>query len=85
MYGAHEPHSLYDVEALLYVQEAQLDKFRQELAISPVSTNVANENHQAVVVRENYASSRGCGSTNHGRGMVKATSHLEINKLINFV
>lgn len=30
MYAAHEPQSLYDVEAFLYVQEGQLDNFMLE-------------------------------------------------------
>lgn len=30
MYGSTKPLSLYNVEAPLYVQEAQLDKFRKK-------------------------------------------------------
>lgn len=33
MYGSFESPILYDVEALLYVQETQLDKLRQELVV----------------------------------------------------
>lgn len=36
MYETIEPLSLYDVEAFLYVQEAQLDKFWQELDVKVV-------------------------------------------------
>lgn len=36
MHGKHEPISLFDVEDLLYVQEALLDKFRQDLDVSNV-------------------------------------------------
>lgn len=60
--------SLYDVEALLYIQEVQLDKFRQELAISSVSVNAVNSNHQTIGVRENFAHSRGRGCTFSGQG-----------------
>src|SRR3954468_23417458 len=42
MYGCPVPPTLCDVEALLYVQEAQLDKFRQELAASTIAANVAH-------------------------------------------
>lgn len=57
MYGAHEPQYIYDVEVFLYVQEAQLDKFHHDLAISFVSTNDVNINLQIVGVRENSAHS----------------------------
>ena len=33
MYGNPEPITLFDVEFILYVREAQLEKFMQELAI----------------------------------------------------
>lgn len=46
MYDTMEYLSLYDVVALLYVQQAQLDKFQQELVVAPVSANVAHANHQ---------------------------------------
>lgn len=45
MYDTMEYLSLYDVMALLYVQQAQLDKFQQELVVAPVSANVAHANH----------------------------------------
>lgn len=41
IYGRPDSPSLSDIEALLLVQEAQLDKFRQELAVSNVSANIA--------------------------------------------
>ena len=46
MYGCSIPHKLSDVEALLYVQEAQFDKFRQELAATlclPILLTQANK------------------------------------------
>lgn len=47
IYGRHDSPSLFDIEALLLVQEALLDKFRQELAISNVSVNVAQASQHA--------------------------------------
>ena len=51
MYGSPESPSLCDVEALIYVQKAQLDKSRQELVVPTVAANVAhtsqkNQQHQ---------------------------------------
>lgn len=39
--GKIEPPTLYEIEALLYVQEAQLDKSRQELTLANATTNIA--------------------------------------------
>lgn len=61
MYESTKPSSLCDVEAQLYVQEAQVDKFRQELSISIVAANLANTSQETT-------SSRGAFSGNHGRG-----------------
>lgn len=40
IYGRHGSPSIADIEALLLVQEAQFDKFKQELVMVPVSANV---------------------------------------------
>lgn len=61
MYGSIESPSLYDLEALLYVQEAQLEKFRQELIVSTIATNIAH----TIQETNNY---RGSFLRNHGRG-----------------
>lgn len=53
-----EPPTIYDVEALLYVQGAQLHKFRQELSVFNASANLAQHAH--VVVR-GYPGMLGCG------------------------
>lgn len=42
MYGMSGPPTLYDVEALLYAQEAQLAKFSQELAVATATANIAH-------------------------------------------
>lgn len=57
----------FDVEALLYVQEAQLDKFRQELAISNVLANLVHVNSQTDEVCETYEGNYGRGCMNCGR------------------
>ena len=54
IYGVPELQSLYDAEAFLYVQEAQLDKFRQELVVWSVSLNVAHANNQTIGVHDNF-------------------------------
>lgn len=43
IYSKGDPTDIYDVEALLYIQEAQLDKYRQELASLNVTANVAQK------------------------------------------
>lgn len=73
IYGKVEWTDLYDVEALLYVQEAQLDNFCQELSIPSVTVNVAqaitNQNSgRNGRTSEFYQYSRGRGCFNHGQG-----------------
>lgn len=51
MYGDPEPLTLFYIEALLYVQEAQFDKFRQGLVVSNVFVNVPHTNEQISGVR----------------------------------
>src|SRR4051812_48064070 len=55
MYGCPIPPTLCDVEALLYVQEAQLDKFRQELAATTVSANVPHASQREESSRGSYS------------------------------
>jgi histone deacetylase 1/2 len=43
MYGRSDSPSLFDVEGLLLVQESQLEKFRQELAVPNASANMADK------------------------------------------
>lgn len=63
MYEGSESHSLCDVEDLLYVQEAQLDQFCQELSVSTVIANLACTSQS-----QEYGSSKGAYSGNCGRG-----------------
>lgn len=46
MYGSHELFFIFDIEALIYVQKAHLDKFKKKLVILNVSTNLAHVNTQ---------------------------------------
>lgn len=41
VYGKSEPKDMYDVEGLLYVQEAHLDKYCQELSSPSTTTDMA--------------------------------------------
>lgn len=40
VYGKIVPPTLYEIEALLYVQEAQLDKYPQELSLANATGNL---------------------------------------------
>ena len=75
-YGKGELSSIYDVEALLYVQEAQLDKYRQELALTTATANLAyTEDHaSSKSTRGGFQQSRGRDSGSRGRGLTKARS-----------
>lgn len=67
VYGRSEPPTIYDVKALLYVQEAQLNKFCQELSVSNASANLAQH---APIAGRGYPGVRGRGRGGglHGRG-----------------
>ncbi|KAI5401088.1 hypothetical protein KIW84_065792 [Lathyrus oleraceus] len=67
MYGFTTPLTLCDDEALLYVQEVQLDKFRQELATSNVSANIAHTSQEENRFRVAYLFYRGRGRSIRGR------------------
>ncbi|CAI8587967.1 unnamed protein product [Vicia faba] len=41
VYDKSEPPTIYDIKELLYVLEAQLDNFQQELSVSNTSSNLA--------------------------------------------
>lgn len=58
---------MYDVEALLYVQEAQLDKFLQEISVSNAFANLAQH---APVAACGYTGMHecDCGGRFRGRG-----------------
>lgn len=81
VYGRPGVMTISDIEALLLVQEAQLDKFRQELAISNASVNVAQSSqvqephfsnssshngYQNLDFQNNNFRGRGCGRGNGG-------------------
>lgn len=69
VYGRIDPPSVDAIEALLLVQEAQLDKFRQELATSNVSVNVAQAKTSTGSASLNVAETTNMrGGGNRGRG-----------------
>lgn len=47
MYGSQLSLTPYDVETLIYVQEAQLDKFCQELTATTIAVNISHTNQEA--------------------------------------
>jgi histone deacetylase 1/2 len=69
IYGRPDSPSLFDIEGLLLVQESQLEKFRQELAVPSASANVAHTNGG-----RNSSGSRGRGRNGRGRGRNQAGS-----------
>ena len=65
-----------EVEALLYVQETQLDKFHQELAVNKVSENMAHTGQKEKSYRGNYSGNRVRGHKfSRGRGRCRITSN----------
>lgn len=82
MYGKSEALNITDLESLLLVQEAQFDKFKQELTIANTSGNVARTNSAPGSSRQNensnsnirysYSYSRGRGRFGRGRGCGRA-------------
>lgn len=68
IHGKVEPTDIYDMKKLLYIQEAQMDKFSQELASPSATTNVA----QAIVNSNSDKNGNSGGSQHHfcGRGRI---------------
>lgn len=67
IYGKTEPTDIYDVDAILYVQKTQLERFRQKLA-----THIAIANVAQAVGNKNYDKSgisSGSHHYFHGRGI----------------
>lgn len=72
IYGKVDPPSLSDIESLLLVQESQLDKYRQELAVTTVAANVAHTSahtvHDSSSSTANQPNTRGGYYFGRGRG-----------------
>lgn len=67
MYGFHVSPTLCDVKTLIYVQEAQLDKFHQELVVSTFAADIAHTSQEANSSRGTFLGNRGRGNMfNHG-------------------
>jgi histone deacetylase 1/2 len=77
MYGCPIPPSLCDVEALLYVQEAQLEKYCQELSLANATTNVAqseaNFSSKSTRGGSQYQQGRS-NSRSRGRGRARSSA-----------
>lgn len=61
---------IYDIEALLYVEEVQLAKYHQELALNTATTNLTHteENAGFKTTRGGFQQSGGQGNSSRGRG-----------------
>lgn len=76
---------IYDVEALLYVQEALFDKYRKELASLKNTTNVAQGLLKSEVTKHVAPNAnghhfyRGRGRNTHGRGRGRQTYTISNN------
>lgn len=74
--GKYENLYLYNVEDLLDVQDAQLDKYRQELSLSIIFSNLAisNSKQGGPPNRGGISHNRGQGYLHHGRGRGRGNS-----------
>lgn len=72
MYGRTDPISVTDLESLLMVQEAQLEKFKPEIVAGNVSVNITQgylkEDNQTFGDHYNPNHNRGGGRSGRGRG-----------------
>lgn len=82
MYGNLEPIKPFDVEALLYVQEVQLDKFRHELV---VSSDVDCTNQEKVVCMKFLGVIKAEDAWLVVDVMVKVSPRHVIDLLVNYV
>lgn len=60
--------NLYDIEELLYVKEAQLDKFHQEIPITNGTANDDHTNDSQNLGGNQQSCGRGCSTRGCGRG-----------------
>lgn len=85
IYGIMKCISLYCVEELLYVKEAQMDKFWKELVVAIVSANVAHANYQTSGIHDQNTNYHERCHMFRGRGVVKNAPCMLLNLLINYV
>lgn len=73
-YGKGELSSIYDIEALLYIQKAQLNKYRQEVTLTTATTNIADtdDNSSLKTTRGGFQQGIGRGNISRVRGRGKA-------------
>lgn len=73
IYGKSEPTNIYEVKALLYVQEAQMDKCHQQLTTPSATANIVNSKNNKFSAKigtgnGNLQHQRACGHGFRGRG-----------------
>lgn len=79
IYRKMDPTNIYDVDALIYVQEARLDKYRQKLASLTTTANVGHDFINSEVTKNSASNANnhhyfyGRGRNTRGRGRGKKT------------
>lgn len=82
IFGKSDPPSLSEIESLLLVQESHLDKYHQELAVTTVDANIAQETTpnaaQGYAINghnfgNQFGRGRGRQGRNRGRGRARRT------------
>lgn len=81
IYGIMKCISLYCVEELLYVKEAQMDKFWKELVVA----NVAHANYQTSGIHDQNTNYHERCHMFRGRGVVKDAPCMILNLIVNYV
>ncbi|KAI5399698.1 hypothetical protein KIW84_064871 [Lathyrus oleraceus] len=76
IYGKSEPTNIYEVKALLYVQEAQMDKYHQQLTTPSATTNIVNSMNNKFSAKTgigngNFQHQRARGHGFRGRGQAR--------------
>lgn len=83
--GKIKPSTFYDTEVLLYVQQAQLDKYHQQLSLTNATENLVliDDNSSSITTIGGFQKARGRGYT-RGRGRAKArVTYCLPRKLVN--
>ncbi|KAI5393135.1 hypothetical protein KIW84_060321 [Lathyrus oleraceus] len=75
VYSKGDLTDMYEVEALLYVQEAVLDKYKQKLATSSASANVAHGSFVQTHARNGYSRGRGRYTQGCEHGDLQNSAH----------
>lgn len=68
IYNKGDPIDIYIMELLLYVQKAQLDKYKQEIVTPSATANIAQGSFVPNAVRHGYTQGRGKSAYGIGHG-----------------